>query len=64
MVVADAEISLTLTGNGDVIEPEDGIIGNKTLHQNYFQKGGFQTVERNFQESALAEIQQGLVLVG
>jgi len=27
MVVADAEISLTLTGNGDVIEPEDGIIG-------------------------------------
>ena len=36
MVVADAEISLTLTGNGDVIEPEDGIIGNKTLHQNYF----------------------------
>lgn len=27
MIVADNEISLTLTGNGDVLEPEDGIIG-------------------------------------
>jgi ATP-dependent HslUV protease, peptidase subunit HslV len=27
MIVADASVSLTLTGNGDVIEPEDGIIG-------------------------------------
>ena len=27
MIVCDASVSLTLTGNGDVIEPEDGIIG-------------------------------------
>src|SRR5688572_28979995 len=27
MAVADATTSLTLTGNGDVLEPEDGIIG-------------------------------------
>ena len=27
MAVADAETSLILTGNGDVLEPEDGIIG-------------------------------------
>lgn len=27
MIVADKDISLTLTGNGDVLEPEDGIIG-------------------------------------
>ena len=27
MIVADKEISLTLTGNGDVLEPADGIIG-------------------------------------
>ena len=27
MIVADASVSLTLTGTGDVIEPEDGIIG-------------------------------------
>ncbi|KAG0627723.1 hypothetical protein M758_2G223200 [Ceratodon purpureus] len=27
MVVADAEISLTITGNGDVLEPYDGVIG-------------------------------------
>ena len=27
MVVADAEQSLTITGNGDVLEPHDGIIG-------------------------------------
>ncbi len=26
MAVADAERSFTLTGNGDVLEPEDGII--------------------------------------
>ena len=32
MVVADAEISLTITGNGDVLEPYDGVIGvNQTL---------------------------------
>jgi len=27
MIVCDANVSLTLTGTGDVIEPEDGIIG-------------------------------------
>ena len=27
MIVADKEVSLTLTGNGDVLEPADGIIG-------------------------------------
>jgi len=27
MVVSDAEISLTITGNGDVLEPYDGVIG-------------------------------------
>lgn len=27
MIVADKEVSLTLTGNGDVLEPVDGIIG-------------------------------------
>jgi ATP-dependent HslUV protease subunit HslV len=27
MAVADAEISLVLTGTGDVLEPEDGLIG-------------------------------------
>src|SRR3546814_17719098 len=27
MEVADAETSLVLTGNGDVLEPEDGLIG-------------------------------------
>jgi ATP-dependent HslUV protease, peptidase subunit HslV len=27
MAVADAEISLLLTGNGDVLEPDDGLIG-------------------------------------
>ena len=27
MAVADAEVSLLLTGNGDVLEPEDGLIG-------------------------------------
>eukprot|EP01104_Vermistella_antarctica_P009990 TRINITY_DN2635_c0_g1_i1.p1 TRINITY_DN2635_c0_g1~~TRINITY_DN2635_c0_g1_i1.p1 ORF type:complete len:251 (-),score=80.52 TRINITY_DN2635_c0_g1_i1:4-720(-) len=27
MIVADKDISLTITGNGDVVEPEDGIIG-------------------------------------
>eukprot|EP00245_Coleochaete_scutata_P004449 TRINITY_DN1707_c0_g1_i1.p1 TRINITY_DN1707_c0_g1~~TRINITY_DN1707_c0_g1_i1.p1 ORF type:complete len:273 (-),score=58.07 TRINITY_DN1707_c0_g1_i1:302-1120(-) len=27
MVVADADISLTITGNGDVLEPYDGVIG-------------------------------------
>lgn len=31
MVVADAEISLTITGNGDVLEPYDGVIGEGTL---------------------------------
>ena len=29
MVVADAEQSLTITGNGDVLEPHDGIIGTQ-----------------------------------
>lgn len=27
MAVADASVSLVLTGNGDVLEPEDGLIG-------------------------------------
>lgn len=27
MIVADKSVSLTLTGNGDVLEPEDGLIG-------------------------------------
>mgnify|MGYP001138671700 FL=1 len=27
MAVADTTTSLTLTGNGDVLEPEDGVIG-------------------------------------
>lgn len=27
MAVCDAEVSLILTGNGDVLEPEDGLIG-------------------------------------
>lgn len=27
MIVADKDISLTLTGNGDVLEPENGVIG-------------------------------------
>jgi ATP-dependent protease HslVU (ClpYQ) peptidase subunit len=27
MVVADADISLSITGNGDVLEPHDGLIG-------------------------------------
>lgn len=27
MAVADKEVSLVLTGNGDVLEPEDGLIG-------------------------------------
>ena len=27
MAVADSSVSLTLTGNGDVLEPEDGLIG-------------------------------------
>jgi ATP-dependent HslUV protease subunit HslV len=27
MAVANAEISLLLTGNGDVLEPDDGLIG-------------------------------------
>ncbi len=27
MAVADADVSLVLTGTGDVLEPEDGLIG-------------------------------------
>ena len=27
MIVADKEVSLVLTGTGDVLEPEDGLIG-------------------------------------
>ncbi len=27
MAVADKEVSLVLTGTGDVLEPEDGVIG-------------------------------------
>mmetsp|Transcript_22272 Transcript_22272/g.36879 ORF Transcript_22272/g.36879 Transcript_22272/m.36879 type:complete len:223 (+) Transcript_22272:82-750(+) len=27
MIVADAQVSLTITGNGDVLEPTDGVIG-------------------------------------
>lgn len=29
MVVADDKQSLTITGNGDVLEPHDGIIGER-----------------------------------
>ncbi len=29
MVVADDKQSLTITGNGDVLEPHDGIIGEQ-----------------------------------
>lgn len=27
MVVADKKESLTITGNGDVVEPHDGVVG-------------------------------------
>ena len=27
MAVADKDVSLVLTGNGDVLEPDDGVIG-------------------------------------
>ena len=27
MIVIDKDVSLVLTGNGDVLEPEDGVIG-------------------------------------
>ena len=27
MAVADADVSLVLTGTGDVLEPEDGLVG-------------------------------------
>ena len=27
MIVADAEVTLVLTGNGDVLEPEEGVVG-------------------------------------
>lgn len=27
MVVADRKESLTITGNGDVVEPHDGVVG-------------------------------------
>jgi ATP-dependent HslUV protease subunit HslV len=27
MAVADAEVSLLISGNGDVLEPDDGLIG-------------------------------------
>ena len=27
MIVADAKQSLTITGNGDILEPHDGIVG-------------------------------------
>ena len=29
MIVADANQSLTITGNGDILEPHDGIIGKQ-----------------------------------
>lgn len=29
LVVADADTSLTITGNGDVLEPYDGVIGER-----------------------------------
>ena len=31
MVVADAKQSLTITGNGDVLEPYDGVIGKRCI---------------------------------
>ena len=30
MVVADKKQSLTITGNGDVLEPHDGVIGARS----------------------------------
>lgn len=27
MIVADAQVTLVLTGNGDVLEPEEGVVG-------------------------------------
>lgn len=32
MIVADSKHSLQITGNGDVLEPHDGIIGEVLLH--------------------------------
>ena len=31
MVVVDKDVSLTVTGNGDVLEPSDGVIGKMVL---------------------------------
>ncbi len=31
MVVADAKESLTITGNGDVVEPHDGVVGEPSI---------------------------------
>ena len=33
MAVADRDRSFTLTGNGDVLEPEDGVIGDRQRRQ-------------------------------
>ena len=38
MVVADAEISLTITGNGDVLEPHDGLVGEELLYIKVIRK--------------------------
>lgn len=32
MVVADSDISLTITGNGDVLEPHDGVVGKRHVY--------------------------------
>lgn len=36
MVVADKDVSLTITGNGDVLEPHDGVIGEPFLGMRHF----------------------------
>ena len=33
MVVADAKESLTITGNGDVVEPHDGVVGESITYR-------------------------------
>ena len=42
MVVADAKESLTITGNGDVVEPHDGVVGelNSSAHSSMIRSSG------------------------
>lgn len=41
MIVADAKQSLQITGNGDVLEPHDGIIGPFLQLQKLHSKNKF-----------------------